>query len=1059
MKKTFSIALIFCMLLGIVPAAHAESGAAAGQEIISDVISIIPEEGILPDGEEILNYYAELAMYPERAMSMYSIGEQQLEPRQQALYNALKEQVALIAQGRRSSGVELKWTTESSPLSWTYEELGISMETDNAQTLESLQKALDMNSIHSCLLADLPFDFYWYDKPTGLRLAMICSRTDSGLTISSMKFAFSVAEDYRQPGSAADFALNQDNVVSCYTVNAEKVNAANAAAARAKEIVAAHAGKSDYEKLAAYRAEICALTEYNHDAANTSTESLEYGDPWQLIYVFDGNTETKVVCEGYAKAFQYLCDLSDFADEGTACYTVIGLLTGSSAPVGHTWNIVSLSGSNYLADITNSDEGSIGKDGQLFLAGLSGDPGNGYQIDINGSMLTYTYSDSSKQLYGSMTISAAAYDPNGGGTEPEPEAHQHQWSAEWNGDSEYHWHECTAEGCNIADDNSQKGDYALHSWNDGVVTREAGIEAAGIITYTCSVCGETKTGEIPPIEHEHDWPETWKYDTQSHWKSCMAEGCNAVTTEAHKFVDGKCEICQYEKPAEPTPTPTEAPTPTPTETPAEHEHSWPEIWQYDIQSHWKSCTAEGCDAVINEEHKFADGKCEVCQYEKPAEPTPTPTEAPTPTPTPTPTETPAEHVHSWKAEWTKDEGYHWHDCAAENCGISDNSLKEGYAAHDWDDGVVSKEATATETGVMTYTCKTCAATKTAEIPMLQHEHKWSGVWSGTSEYHWHECENSGCGITDNSQKNSYGQHSWDAGTITKEATTTQAGEKTYTCTVCGLKKTEQLPVLPTPEHTHSWSSKWQFSTSHHWNECTAANCPITNNADKYGYALHSFGAWRVVTAATATKDGSMERDCICGYRETKTIPAGGNAGEHVHSWSNWKFTAPNYWERVCSICGSKDIRIEEVTKPKITSGAKSVWRQGSSGGLSFTSSAPLSEFISVTLNGYTLSESYYSKAEGSTVITLNKNCLDQLGVGTHVISINSAGGSAETKFAVKARSQQNNQDYNRPNYNQPWSAPKTGDSANMGLWIGMISVSLIGAAAVAVYVIKKNKRK
>lgn len=30
----------------------------------------------------------------------------------------------------------------------------------------------------------------------------------------------------------------------------------------------------------------------------------------ELIWVFDGDSSTNVVCEGYAKAFQYLCDLS-----------------------------------------------------------------------------------------------------------------------------------------------------------------------------------------------------------------------------------------------------------------------------------------------------------------------------------------------------------------------------------------------------------------------------------------------------------------------------------------------------------------------------------------------------------------------------------------------------------------------------------------------------------------------------------------------------------------------------------------------------------------------------
>ncbi|MBQ9014827.1 MAG: hypothetical protein IJ109_01785 [Firmicutes bacterium] len=44
-------------------------------------------------------------------------------------------------------------------------------------------------------------------------------------------------------------------------------------------------------------------------------------------------------------------------------------------------------------------------------------------------------------------------------------------------------------------------------------------------------------------------------------------------------------------------------------------------------------------------------------------------------------------------------------------------------------------------------------------------------------------------------------HSWNAGEVTKEATTEEEGEKTYTCTRCGAKRTEvieKLPAVDTP---------------------------------------------------------------------------------------------------------------------------------------------------------------------------------------------------------------------------------------------------------------------
>lgn len=38
-----------------------------------------------------------------------------------------------------------------------------------------------------------------------------------------------------------------------------------------------------------------------------------------------------------------------------------------------------------------------------------------------------------------------------------------------------------------------------HSWDNGVVTVEPTADHEGVKTYTCSVCGETKTESIPRI--------------------------------------------------------------------------------------------------------------------------------------------------------------------------------------------------------------------------------------------------------------------------------------------------------------------------------------------------------------------------------------------------------------------------------------------------------------------------------------------------------------------------------------------------------------------------------
>ena len=44
------------------------------------------------------------------------------------------------------------------------------------------------------------------------------------------------------------------------------------------------------------------------------------------------------------------------------------------------------------------------------------------------------------------------------------------------------------------------------------------------------------------------------------------------------------------------------------------------------------------------------------------------------------------HTHEWSQFWEKDETHHWHNCTVINCLVTDNSLKDGYAPHDFSDG-------------------------------------------------------------------------------------------------------------------------------------------------------------------------------------------------------------------------------------------------------------------------------------------------------------------------------------------------------------------------------------
>ncbi len=60
-------------------------------------------------------------------------------------------------------------------------------------------------------------------------------------------------------------------------------------------------------------------------------------------------------------------------------------------------------------------------------------------------------------------------------------------------------------------------------------------------------------------------------------------------------------------------------------------------------------------------------------------------------------------------------GYTLHECTV--CGDSYKDTYTPMGDHTWDDGVVTKEATTTETGIKTYTCTVCGETNTEIIPV------------------------------------------------------------------------------------------------------------------------------------------------------------------------------------------------------------------------------------------------------------------------------------------------------------------------------------------------------
>lgn len=140
-----------------------------------------------------------------------------------------------------------------------------------------------------------------------------------------------------------------------------------------------------------------------------------------------------------------------------------------------------------------------------------------------------------------------------------------------------------------------------HTWDGGKITKEPTCKDTGVKTYTCTVCGGTKTAVIPVTE-THTWGNAVKDTAESHKHTCTV--CGKTESEAHIWDEGKittpashvkeglntytCKICGETK----------------TETvPKTAEHSYGSWEKYNETQHVHKCI---CGEVEYEKHSFGE---------------------------------------------------------------------------------------------------------------------------------------------------------------------------------------------------------------------------------------------------------------------------------------------------------------------------------------------------------------------------------------------------------------------------------------------------------------------
>ena len=178
--------------------------------------------------------------------------------------------------------------------------------------------------------------------------------------------------------------------------------------------------------------------------------------------------------------------------------------------------------------------------------------------------------------------------------------------------------------------------------------------------------------------HDHQ-SNDWKSNETEHWQVCT---CGAVFHKAEHSggtatctEKAKCAVCG-----------------------AEYGdalgHDFTTSWTHDDNEHWKQCSR--CDIKDDvSPHTWDNGTITTAPTcTKAGEETYSCTKCGATKIEPIPAT-----GHSWKSDWTSDATHHWHECANENCDVTDNAGKKGYAEHS------GGKATCTQNAV----CEICKA--------------------------------------------------------------------------------------------------------------------------------------------------------------------------------------------------------------------------------------------------------------------------------------------------------------------------------------------------------------
>ncbi len=344
-----------------------------------------------------------------------------------------------------------------------------------------------------------------------------------------------------------------------------------------------------------------------------------------------------------------------------------------------------------------------------------------------------------------------------------------------------------------------------HTWDAGTVTTQPTYDSEGVMTHTCTTCGKTRTGAVPKLYPENSatvslavYGSTQRgcyIDPYGNYVYCMDE-CKKPAVKGGeiytKSIGGGYEIYNGIFGVQ------------------QEAFSEGKLSDFNIRviTQWAIWSKAGGSRRDTVSFCYGDNGLDLYDRMMNADP---------------------DDYNVTYIKYTPTD-----DCYQPCAGAYTVSKNEPQHTHSWDAGIVTRESTCNAEGEKTYTCTGCGETKTEVIPKLV--------------------------CTD---------HVWDAGKVTKEATYTATGVRTFTCTNCGQTKTETIPKLTCSEHVYGEKILTQANDGNYYYTSVCTRC-----GEKHSELHEHDYKWVTIKPASEEEAGTERHLCEeCGhYSLEREIP-------------------------------------------------------------------------------------------------------------------------------------------------------------------------------------------